>query len=248
MLRLLLALASADALRIGVPLARPPASLSADFRSAASGTGAVTALVGTPLAAHADDLWVELNKPPINLSPFEINPVGWLFFGLYGSYLAWSILRPPTEAEKAVAERREKEAAEAASLAGDFLQEAASADGARVLPSGLVYCETVPGSGDFPTPASKVIVHYEGKLADGTVFDSSLARNQPAEFKVGQVIKGWQEGLQLMKPGGKATLTIPANLAYGAMSVGSIPGNSALQFEVELLEIQESGGLFGFGN
>merc|ERR1712050_310281 len=124
---------------------------------------------------------------------------------------------------------------------------AAEAEGAQVLPSGLVFCETVPGSGESPVAGSKVVVHYEGKLANGEVFDSSLARNEPAEFKVGQVIKGWQEGLQLMKPGGKATLTIPANLAYGPMAVGSIPGNSALQLQVELLEVREAGGLFGFG-
>ncbi|KAL1511909.1 hypothetical protein AB1Y20_005190 [Prymnesium parvum] len=206
------------------------------------------AVTSLPSCALATDLWVELNKPPINLNPFEINPVGWIFFAMYGSYLAWSIARPPSEAEKAYAEKMEREAVAAGALAADFIAQAAAEEGARVLPSGLVYCETVSGAGSPPGLESKVLVHYEGKLANGNVFDSSLARGEPAEFKVGQVIKGWQEGLQLMKPGGKAVLTIPAELAYGPMAVGSIPGNSALQFQVELIEVKEGGGFFGFGS
>jgi len=174
--------------------------------------------------------------------------VGWLFFAIYAASVSWSIYRPQTEAEKAAAEKREDAAAEASAMAADFLQAAADEPGARVFSSGLIFREVSAGSGEAPTVDSKVVVHYEGTLANGDVFDSSIARNEPAEFKVGQVIKGWQEGLQLMKPGAKATLTIPADLAYGPMSVGLIPGNSALQFEVELLEVKAGGGgLFGFG-
>ena len=88
-------------------------------------------------------------------------------------------------------------------------------------------------------------VHYVGTLADGTVFDSSRARDNPAEFKLGQVIKGWQEGLQLMRVGETAVLSVPSELAYGPQGVDAIPGNAALQFEVELLEIkQKAFGLF----
>ena len=99
------------------------------------------------------------------------------------------------------------------------------------------------GDGASPTKADKVKVHYEGKLVDGTVFDSSIARGEPTEFKLNQVIPGWQEGLQLMKPGGKALLSIPAELGYGEMGVpgGKIPGRAALSFEVELLEVKEGG-------
>ncbi|KAL3911427.1 MAG: hypothetical protein SGPRY_008696 [Prymnesium sp.] len=188
-----------------------------------------SALAVAPAGAMDSDLWIEINKPPISLNPFEINPVGYLFFALYGAYLTWSIVRPPSEAEKAYADKMNAKGEEAAALAVEFLEKAAAEEGATTLPSGLVFRETLAGSGENPSESSSVVVHYEGKLANGEVFDSSLARNEPAEFKVGQVITGWREGLQLMKPGGKAVLTIPANLAYGAMSVGSIPANSALQ-------------------
>ena len=81
-------------------------------------------------------------------------------------------------------------------------------------------------------------VHYRGTLIDGTEFDSSYKRGQPAEFGVGQVIKGWTEALQLMKKGAKYQLTIPSELAYGPRDSGTIPANSVLNFEVELLDIK----------
>ena len=91
----------------------------------------------------------------------------------------------------------------------------------------------------MPTEDSIVIVHYEGKLIDGTVFDSSYQRGQYIEFPLNQVIPGWTEGLQLMKEGGKATLYIPSHLAYGKQGVpGTIPPNSELIFEVELIKVK----------
>ena len=102
----------------------------------------------------------------------------------------------------------------------------------------IVQVEALPSE---QLTGAKVKVHYEGKLSNGAIFDSSYSRGEPSEFKLNQVIPGWTEGLAMMKPGGKARLTIPSNLAYGPMETGSIPGNSALQFEVELLEIKESG-------
>ena len=103
--------------------------------------------------------------------------------------------------------------------------------------TGLVYLETTAGEGDEPTAADKVKVHYEGRLIDGTVFDSSYQRGQPLEFPLNGVIKGWTEGLQLMKPGGKATLTIPYGLAYGDGGQGPIPPKATLIFDVELLAV-----------
>ena len=104
--------------------------------------------------------------------------------------------------------------------------------------TGLVYVETVTGNGRTPAPDDSVTVHYTGKLvANGKVFDSSFSRGEPTTFKVNQVIKGWQEGLGMMKEGGKATLTIPAALAYGSRQMNDIPPNSELIFEIELIKV-----------
>ena len=187
---------------------------------------AVPALL-TPLPALADDgwdkFWYEMNnEPPITLSPFEIHPVGYLIIVLYGSYLAWQVLGPPSEAEKQYAAKVEKEMAVAKAAAVPFLESAASAEGAKVMPSGVVYEELKLGDGDMPNDTEQsVTVHYTGTLADGTKFDSSLDRGEPTTFKVGQVIKGWQEGLSMMKVGGKARLTIPSTMAYGDIAMGN---------------------------
>jgi len=188
-------------------------------------------------ALAADDLWVELNKPPIEFNPLTINPVGYVFIAAYASYVAFKIFRPPNEEEKAWEDKAQKAAAVASGAAPGFLKAAAEAEGADVKPSGLVYREIEIGAGASPTADDSVLVHYVGTLHDGVTFDSSRERGEPATFKVGEVIKGWQEGLQCMKVGGKAVMTVPAKLAYGPMSMGPIPGSSALQFEVELLEI-----------
>lgn len=105
--------------------------------------------------------------------------------------------------------------------------------------SGLYYIETKKGSGQSPKETDVVKVHYTGKLLDGTVFDSSVERGEPATFPLNQVIRGWTEALQLMKVGGKATLLLPSSIAYGPNGAGErIPPYSPLLFDVELLEIQ----------
>ena len=104
------------------------------------------------------------------------------------------------------------------------------------LPSGVVVEHSVKGQGAQPGPTSTVQVHYRGTLPDGKEFDSSHKRGQPTTFPLNRVIPCWTEGLQRMKVGGKAKLTCPADTAYGARGVpGTIPGNSTLIFEVELL-------------
>lgn len=121
-----------------------------------------------------------------------------------------------------------------------FLAANKTKTGVMTLPSGLQYKVLKEGTGSSPKSSDRVKVHYTGKLLDGTVFDSSVQRGQPATFGVTQVIKGWTEALLKMKPGSKWELYIPADLAYGANGApgGKIGPNATLIFEVELLEIQ----------
>ncbi len=117
-----------------------------------------------------------------------------------------------------------------------FSQEAAE----EKSPSGLVYRSLKDGTGASPAATDTVKVHYRGTLTDGTEFDSSYGRGQPAEFPLNRVIKCWTEGVQKMKVGGKAKLTCPPDIAYGNRAVGRlIPANSTLNFEIELLEIRK---------
>jgi FKBP-type peptidyl-prolyl cis-trans isomerase FklB len=120
-----------------------------------------------------------------------------------------------------------------------FLAENSKKSGVVTTASGLQYQVISKGTGPMPKRTDKVSVHYTGTLIDGTVFDSSVERGEPVEFGVDQVIPGWTEGLQLMPQGSKWKLFIPAGLAYGPRGTpdGSIPGNSALVFEVELLAV-----------
>lgn len=119
-----------------------------------------------------------------------------------------------------------------------FLAANAKKEGVKVLPSGLQYKVIKEGNGKKPKATSKVKCHYEGKLVDGTKFDSSYDRNQSAVFGLNQVIAGWTEGLQLMAEGAKYELYIPYNLGYGTQGAhGAIPPYAALVFTVELIEV-----------
>jgi FKBP-type peptidyl-prolyl cis-trans isomerase FklB len=119
-----------------------------------------------------------------------------------------------------------------------FLEANRQKPGVVVLPSGLQYEVITEGSGGKPSAKNKVTCHYHGSLIDGTVFDSSISRGQPATFPLNMVIKGWTEGLQLMPVGSKWRFFIPPHLAYGDRQTGSDIGpNSTLIFEVELLGI-----------
>lgn len=129
-------------------------------------------------------------------------------------------------------------AAKEKQASAEFLATAAAGKGAQKKPSGLIYTEVAAGTGASPTASDTVKVHYTGKLVDGTVFDSSVQRGQPAEFRVGGVIPCWQEGVQLMKKGGKAQLVCPSDIAYGdAGSPPQIKPGATLVFDVELLDI-----------
>ena len=119
-----------------------------------------------------------------------------------------------------------------------FLAENAKKEGIVTLPSGLQYEVITEGNGKKPSATDRVKCHYEGTLIDGTLFDSSIKRGQPAVFGVNQVIKGWVEALQLMSEGSKWRLYIPSELGYGAQQAGEmIPPHSTLIFDVELIEV-----------
>ncbi|MEZ5525824.1 MAG: FKBP-type peptidyl-prolyl cis-trans isomerase [Pseudomonadales bacterium] len=122
----------------------------------------------------------------------------------------------------------------------EFLEANKVEEGVITLPSGLQYKVLQEGTGTVhPTATDRVKVHYEGKLLDGTVFDSSVKRGKPISFGLNQVIKGWTEGVQLMVVGEATRFFIPAELAYGDRATGPIPPGSTLIFDVELLGINE---------
>lgn len=148
----------------------------------------------------------------------------------------------PIEAQTTVQEFMQKQEAERSKFmrkAGeDFLAENAKKDGVVVLPSGLQYTVLTEGTGAQPKATDQVKCHYEGRLIDETVFDSSYQRGEPAVFPLNSVIAGWTEGVQLMKEGAKYRFFIPYNLAYGERGAGnSIPPYAALVFDVELIKV-----------
>lgn len=139
--------------------------------------------------------------------------------------------------------KQEADAASNAKSSAKFLAETAKKPGVKTTKDGLEYKVERAGKGTPPTPDDKVTVNYKGMLPDGTVFDSSYKRHEPLTFPLKNVIPGWVEGLQLMKPGAKYTFYIPAKLAYGARGAGDKIGpNQALVFEVELLKVEHAAG------
>lgn len=144
---------------------------------------------------------------------------------------SFTVIRDRMQAEA------QAKASAAAEVGAAYLLENAKREGVVLLPSGLQYEVLVEGQGDKPSRQSHVRTHYHGTLIDGSVFDSSYERGQPAEFPVSGVIAGWTEALQLMSVGSKWRLTVPSELAYGAQGVGSIPPHSVLVFDVELIAI-----------
>ena len=120
-----------------------------------------------------------------------------------------------------------------------FLKQNGKVDGVRTLPSGLQIRVIAEGTGRQPKSTDTVVVHYRGRLISGVEFDSYYKRGQPSIFRLNQVIKGWTEGIQRLREGGKAELYIPSNLAYGATGMGaSIGPDEALIFEVELIAVK----------
>ncbi len=136
-----------------------------------------------------------------------------------------------------------KQAAEGeanAKKGADFLAANKAKEGVVTTPSGLQYKVVTPGKGATPKDSDSVVCHYKGTLIDGTEFDSSYSRNEPAEFPVNGVIAGWTEALKTMKEGEKRQLFIPSDLAYGPQGRPGIPPNSVLLFDIELISVKKS--------
>jgi FKBP-type peptidyl-prolyl cis-trans isomerase FkpA len=145
---------------------------------------------------------------------------------------AWGPKIQPLATSRAAAVAEKEKASSAI-----YLAKAAAEPGAFKTESGLVYRELKAGAGESPKATDTVKVHYRGTLVNGTEFDSSYKRNEPAQFALNGVIKCWTEGVQRIKVGGKSMLVCPSNLAYGDQGRPSIPGGATLIFEIELLEI-----------
>ncbi len=182
------------------------------------------------------------NLQPLSLKPHELQLVQrGLSDGATGKKAQ---VEPEQQMEKinAFAQARSAAGADKEKTAGRaYAEKAAKEPGAVQLPGGIVFKTLTPGNGPSPGPTDKVKVNYEGKLTNGTVFDSSYKRGQPAEFGLNQVIKCWTEGVQKMKVGEKARLVCPSDVAYGDHGhPPTIPGGATLVFEVELLGVTPS--------
>lgn len=163
--------------------------------------------------------------------------------------LSDGVLKHPPKVEGKQYQTKFQEIAKARMTAGaaiekkagqEFAEKAAKEKGAKKTDSGMVYREITPGTGESPKATDKVKVHYTGTLTDGTKFDSSVDRGEPATFPLNQVVKCWTEGVQLMKVGGKAKLICPSDIAYGDTGrPPTIKPGSTLVFEIELLSIEK---------
>jgi FKBP-type peptidyl-prolyl cis-trans isomerase FkpA len=225
-----------------------PAAKASPSPSAAASPGAAAVTGASPAAAATDDpklfyalgMLLGQNVRILHLTSAELEQVK---AGLTDSALGkksdidLNTYGPKLQQFGAA---RIKQVGEQEKARGQAFRDAAAKEaGAVQAPSGMVYKETAAGTGKSPAASDTVKVHYRGTLIDGTEFDSSIARGQPAEFPLNGVIPCWTEGVQRMKVGGKARLVCPANIAYGDQGrPPTIPGGATLVFDVELMEIK----------
>ena len=199
-----------------------------DKVSYALGIGIGSQLAGMGAKGLNIDDFAQAVKDVISGTPLKVN-------NAEAQSLVQAFFQEQEEKQRAAA----AEAGKVAKAAGEsFLAENAKKEGIVVLPSGLQYQVLKEGNGKKPSATDQVKCHYEGTLIDGTIFDSSYQRNEPATFGLNQVIAGWTEGVQLMSEGAKYRFFIPYNLAYGERGAGAqIPPFAALVFDVELLKV-----------
>ncbi|MEZ7673769.1 FKBP-type peptidyl-prolyl cis-trans isomerase [Prevotella sp. 20925_1_30] len=199
-----------------------------DKLSYALGIGIGSQLAGMGAKGLNIDDFAQAVKDVISGTPLKVN-------NAEAQSLVQAFFQEQEEKQRAAA----AEAGKVAKAAGEsFLADNAKKEGVVVLPSGLQYQVLKEGNGKKPSATDQVKCHYEGTLIDGTIFDSSYQRNEPATFGLNQVIAGWTEGVQLMSEGAKYRFFIPYNLAYGERGAGAqIPPFAALVFDVELLKV-----------
>jgi FKBP-type peptidyl-prolyl cis-trans isomerase FkpA len=237
-----LILLSAIALVAQTPPAKPPATAAPKPAAAKAKPAASAASAGLTTdeqkTIYAVGLAMHQSLAQFDLSPSELEIVKRALTDAAAGKPAieLSVWQPKMQALAQA--RAARVAAKQKESAQSFLTKAAAEPGAVKSPSGMIYRELTPGSGPSPKATDTVKVHYRGTLTDGTEFDSSYKRNQPAEFPLNGVIKCWTEGVQKMKVGGKAVLICPSDLAYGDAGRPSIPGGATLVFEIELLGIK----------
>ena len=199
-----------------------------DKLSYALGIGIGSQLAGMGAKGLDIDDFAQAVKDVISGTPLKVN-------NAEAQSLVQAFFKEQEDKQRAAA----AEAGKVAKAAGEsFLADNAKKEGVVVLPSGLQYQVLKEGNGKKPSSTDQVKCHYEGTLIDGTIFDSSYQRNEPATFGLNQVIAGWTEGVQLMSEGAKYRFFIPYNLAYGERGAGAqIPPFAALAFDVELLKV-----------
>ena len=199
-----------------------------DKLSYALGIGIGSQLAGMGAKGLDIDDFAQAVKDVISGTPLKVN-------NAEAQSLVQAFFKEQEDKQRAAA----AEAGKVAKATGEsFLADNAKKEGVVVLPSGLQYQILKEGNGKKPSATDQVKCHYEGTLIDGTIFDSSYQRNEPATFGLNQVIAGWTEGVQLMSEGAKYRFFIPYNLAYGERGAGAqIPPFAALVFDVELLKV-----------
>ena len=248
---LLPALALAQTPPATTPAAPKPATTGATGAGrgtagrSAAGRGAVAPKpVGPPPLTTDDEktvyalgLMMGQSIAPFNLSPAEIEIVKRALTDSANGKPALELSEWGPKIQPLANSRAKVVAEKQKALSAAYLAKAAAEPGAIKTDSGLVFREVRAGQGASPKATDTVKVHYRGTLVNGTEFDSSYKRNEPAQFPLNGVIKCWTEGVQRMKVGGKAVLVCPADLAYGEQGRPSIPGGAALIFEIELLDI-----------
>jgi FKBP-type peptidyl-prolyl cis-trans isomerase len=219
------------------------ASLIANFACVDQGGGSSGA-TGTP--TEDDKIFYSIGMMAgSGIAEFELkeDEFEWVARGFADAALNRELLANPEDhmpqIQEIFAARKAQANAAEATASAEFLVQEAAAEGAVTSDSGMIVTVLVAGEGAQPGPTDEVKVHYHGTLRDGTVFDSSVDRGSPAQFPLDRVIPCWTEAVTQMKVGSKSRIVCPAAIAYGSRGMGTIPGDAALVFEVELLEIVE---------